>query len=90
MASRLIKRVAVSANIIELAPNLFIAASSVAGITIRGGTRADPMAALASFYQVLGGVSGNTDDAAIALSFLMAGTDFDAALMAIEDGSDDK
>ena len=58
----------------ELAPRLFIASASVAGMTIRGGTRESATEALASFFAVLSSTSGNTDDSKIAIALLIANT----------------
>jgi len=69
--------VGVRVIVAELAPRLFIASASVAGLTIRGGTRDSAVEALQSFFQTLGGASGNTDDAKIACSLMLAGTTLD-------------
>lgn len=72
--------IVVRARILRLAPTIYICAGNVAGMNIRGGSRPDPATAVASFFAVLAGVSGNSDDAAIACAFLAAGTDMATAM----------
>jgi len=67
-------------NVVKLAANVYIATAVVGGMNIRGGTRPDAVQAVQSLFMVLGGASGNTDDALIAVSLLMQDTNITDAL----------
>ena len=67
-------------QVMKLSNTLYIGAANVGGIAIRGGTRATPIEAAQSLFAVLAGMSGNTDDAMIAVSMLMNNTDISTAL----------
>lgn len=56
--------------------NLFIAMTTLGGINVRGGTRGTALEAVQSLFSVL---SGNTDDALLAVSLGMLGATLDTA-----------
>lgn len=69
----------VSIKVVKVA-GVYIAMTKLGGLTIRGGTRTDQVQAVQSLFQVLGGQSGNTDDALLAVSLGLQGATIDEAL----------
>ncbi len=78
--------ITVAFKVIRINARLFVAAGTVGGISIRGGTRGSEVEAVQSFFSVLSGNSGNTDDAVIAVSLLIEGTDISEALKELPSG----
>lgn len=63
----------ISLRIVRLGEDLVFATTTISGVLFRSGSRKNAREAVQSLFQVLGGVSGNSDDTAIAIELAMKG-----------------